>query len=118
MQSRVCLWKKLETLDPNGFTGKFYKACWNIIKEDIMLALSAIQHGHVFHFRLLNTSPCFPKKPDALQDFRPINLTHSFAKLVTKIMANFLAPLLANLVPSSQSAFVRGRSINDNFYFV
>ena len=27
---------------PDGFTGRFYKACWPIIKEDIMAAVSAI----------------------------------------------------------------------------
>jgi len=53
-----------------------------------------------------------------VKDFRPISLIHSLAKLVTKIMANRLAPLLSNLVPPNQSAFVRGRSIHDNFLFV
>ena len=61
MQSRVCLWKKLETLDQNGFTGKFYKACWNIIKEDIMLALSAIQHGRV-SFQIAQHITLLPKE--------------------------------------------------------
>jgi len=107
---------------PDGFTGRFYKTCWNIIKDDIMLALSVIQQGHVAHFRLLNTAfiTLLPKKPDAtlVKDFRPISLIHSLAKLVTKIMANRLAPLLSNLVPPNQSAFVRGRSIHDNFLFV
>ena len=28
---------------PDGFTGRFYKTYWNIIKDDIMLALSVIQ---------------------------------------------------------------------------
>jgi len=107
---------------PDGFTGRFYKTCWNIIKGDIMLALEAIQRGHVFKFKLLNTAfiTLLPKKPDALfiKDFRPISLIHSFAKLVTKVMANRLVPLLPTLVPSNQSAFVRGRSIHDNFLFV
>jgi hypothetical protein len=61
-----------------------------------------------------------PKKTDATTaaDFRPISLIHSFAKLVTKVMANRLAPLLPRLVAANQSAFVRGRSIHDNYTFV
>jgi len=53
---------------PDGFTGRFYKTCWNIIKDDIMLALSVIQQGHVARFRLLNTAfiTLLPKKPDAI----------------------------------------------------
>ena len=62
----------------------------------------------------------FPKKVEALEakDFRPISLVHSFAKLVTKIMANQLAPLLDRLVATNQSAFTRGRCIHDNFMLV
>lgn len=76
----------------------------------------------MFRFRLFNTAftTLLPKKQDATQvkDFRPISLIHSFAKLVAKIMANRLAPLLPSLVSTNQSAFVRGRRIHDNFMFV
>lgn len=57
---------------------------------------------------------------DALhvKDYRPISLIHSFAKLVTKVLANRLAPLLPSMVSTNQSAFVRGRNIHDNSLFV
>jgi hypothetical protein len=107
---------------PDGFTGRFYRTCWSIIKEDILRALDAIYRGHVFKFRLLNSAfiTLLPKKMDAVQvkDFRPISLIHSFAKLVIKIMANRLAPFLPSLVSTNQSAFVRGRNIQDNFLLV
>ena len=107
---------------PDGFTGRFYKSCWSIIKGDVMRALEAIQQGHVFKFRLLNTAfiTLLPKKVDAVEvkDFRPISLIHSFAKLVTKILANRLAPMLPSLISANQSAFVRGRKIHDNFMLV
>ena len=100
----------------DGFTRRFYKSCWSIIKAD------AIHRGHVFKFRLLNTAyvTLLPKKVDAVEvkDFRPISLIHSFAKLVTKILANRLAPLLPSLISTNQSAFVRGRKIHDNFMLV
>ena len=86
------------------------------------MALDAIQQGHVFKFRLLNAAfiTLLPKKMDAVEvmDFRPISLIHSFAKLVTKLMANRLAPLLPSLISTNQSAFVRGRKIHDNFLLV
>jgi len=94
---------------PDGFTGRFYKTCWSIIKLDVLTALDAIQQGHVFKFRLLNSAfiTLLPKKVDAVEikDFRPISLIHSFTKLVTKLMANRLAPLLPSLVSANQSAF-------------
>ena len=107
---------------PDGFTGRFYKFCWSIIKGDVLMALDAIYRGHVFKFRLLNTAfiTLLPKKVDAVEvkDYRPISLIHSFAKLVTKILANRLAPLLPSLISVNQSAFVRGRKIHDNFMLV
>jgi hypothetical protein len=39
---------------PDGFTGRFYKSCWRIIKGVVLMALDAIQRGHVFKFHLLN----------------------------------------------------------------
>ncbi|WVZ90185.1 LOW QUALITY PROTEIN: hypothetical protein U9M48_036512, partial [Paspalum notatum var. saurae] len=56
-------------------------------------------------FRLLNTAfiTLLPKKVDAIQvkEFRPISLIHSVAKLVTKVLANRLAPLLPTLMVKS-----------------
>jgi hypothetical protein len=31
-----------KALGPDGFTGRFYKSCWSIIKKDVMTALHAI----------------------------------------------------------------------------
>jgi hypothetical protein len=61
-----------------------------------------------------------PKKEGAvdLREFWPISLVHSFAKLVAKLMALRLAPRMAELVSSNQSAFIRGRCIHDNFILV
>ena len=51
-------------------------------------------------------------------DFRPISLVHSFAKLVTKLLANRLAGRLDQLVSPNQSAFIKGRFILDNLLLV
>ena len=61
-----------------------------------------------------------PKRFDAEQvkDFRPISLVHSFAKLVTKILANRLASRLDKMVYPNQSAFIKKRFIQDNYMLV
>lgn len=41
---------------PDGFTGRFYKSCWPIIKEDTMAAVSAIWSRKFRNFWLLNTA--------------------------------------------------------------
>jgi hypothetical protein len=43
---------------------------------------------------------------------------HSIAKLLVKILANHLAPHLDNLVSLCQSAFIKGRSMHDNFQYI
>jgi hypothetical protein len=61
-----------------------------------------------------------PKKenPQAVSDFRPISLTHSFAKNITKLLANRLAPSLDSLISYNQPAFIKKRCIHDNFMYV
>jgi hypothetical protein len=50
-----------------------------------------------------------PKKsyPVRVSDYRPISLTHNFAKLVSKIMANILGPELDNLIAANQTTFIK-----------
>jgi hypothetical protein len=98
----------------DGYTGRFYEVAWLIIKADFLVALKVILHDNVSKLHLLNSSYVIllPKKIEALEikDFRPIGLIHSFAKIVTKILANRLAARLPELVSSNKSAFVKGRT--------
>jgi len=43
---------------------------------------------------------------------------HSMAKIMGKLLANRLSPHLNNLVSHSQTVFIKGRSILDNFQYV
>ena len=43
---------------------------------------------------------------------------HSVAKILGKVLANRLAPHLNDMVSRSQSAFIKGRSIHDNFQYI
>jgi hypothetical protein len=107
---------------PDGFTGAFFKACWDIIKVDVTAAVNSLYMLNSQGFELLNTANIvlLPKKRDALRitDFRPISLIHSIAKIFAKLLANRLAPLLDSLVSKCQSAFIKTRSIHDNFLYV
>jgi hypothetical protein len=61
-----------------------------------------------------------PKRADAsaVKDYRPISLMHSFAKLFMKVLATRLASRIDELVGIEQSAFIKGRCIQDNFIYV
>ena len=107
---------------PDGFTGKFYKTCWVVIKGDLMAALQAVWGKNFRNLWMLNSAyiTLIPKKTevDQVKDFRPISLVHRFAKLVTKMLANRLASHLDQMVSPNQSAFIKKRFIQDNFMLV
>lgn len=87
-----------------------------------MAAIGALHGGNSRKLHLVNSAlmVLLPKKEDARQigDYRPISLVHSFAKLITKIMASRLAPKLDSMIAKNQSAFIKGRRIHDNFMMV
>lgn len=55
------------------------------------------------------------RAPTKLKDYRPISLMHSFSKLFAKCLARRLAPRLKEIVVPNRTAFISGRSIQDNF---
>jgi hypothetical protein len=48
----------------------------------------------------------------------PISLIHDFVKIITKMLALHLKPLIKDLVSPCQSAFIKRHSIHDNFIHV
>jgi hypothetical protein len=94
---------------PDRYTGRFYKTCWEVIKSDVMAAISAVGSRKFMNFQVLNTAliTLIPKKEgaDQVKDFRPISLVHSFAKLITKILANRLASKLNDDFPKSKHLY-------------
>jgi hypothetical protein len=74
------------------------------------------------YWNLLNSANVIllGKKEEAhtIGDYRPIKIMHSIAKLLAKILSNRLVPHLDRIVSHSQGAFIKGRSIYDNFQYV
>jgi hypothetical protein len=112
------IWEKIKQMPSDkapgldGLTGGFYKSRWNIINLDVMAAMSAFWSRKFSNFEKLNNAfvTLISKTVGAehVKDFRQISLVHSFAKLVTKVLANQLAGRLNELVSLVQSAFYKG----------
>jgi hypothetical protein len=64
---------------------------------------------HYLHFLNQALVVPIPKKPNAerVSDFRPISLIHSFAKLISKLLAYRLAPTMNKLISYNQNAFIK-----------
>jgi hypothetical protein len=54
----------------------------------------------------------------SIKDYMPIALIHLIGKLITKVLANRLAPQLNGLIHCCQSTFIKGHCIQDNFRFL
>jgi hypothetical protein len=110
---------KEKSLGSDGFIGLFFKKCWSIIKPEIMRAINQLYNMNQQGLHYLNQAMVIliPKRPSAerITDFRPINLVHSFAKLLSKPMIVRLAPELKNLISHNQNAFIKKCCIHDNF---
>ena len=75
-----------------------------------MAAMTCFYDGDVRGMATINKS--------LVGDFRPINLVHGAVKIFEKVLASRLVVELLNLVGNHQSAFVKGRSLHDNFMLV
>jgi hypothetical protein len=51
------------------------------------------------------------KSPQQLSDFRPISLIGCWYKLLSKVLARRLATVIGELIPKTQSAFLKGRQL-------
>ena len=108
--------------DPDGFTGIFFKKCWDLIKVDFMRVIHFFDSLRTDNLQWLNSANVvlLPKKDgvEGISDYRPISLMHAVAKIIAKVLSMRLAPLMDALVSNAQSAFIKKRSIHDNFMYV
>ncbi|GJU64033.1 RNA-directed DNA polymerase, eukaryota [Tanacetum coccineum] len=101
---------------PDGITFEFFKKYWDFIGPDFCEAVEYFFVNGSFS-KGCNSSfvALILKVMDAkfVNDFRPISLIGCVYKVNTKVLANRLASVIADLVSDTQSAFVAGRQILD-----
>lgn len=107
---------------PDGFTGQFFRSCWPIIKDEIMAVFNKFHQLRGQNFSELNTAfiTLLSKKNGAseISHFRPISLTHSIAKLISKVLSIRLASAIDGLISPAQTAFQKGKCIHDSYRYV
>ncbi|XP_024634478.1 uncharacterized protein [Medicago truncatula] len=62
-----------------------------------------------------NTIVLIPKVPHALSvtQYRPIAFANFKFKIISKILADRLAPIMKNIISTQQRGFIQGRNIRD-----
>ncbi|CAL1366863.1 unnamed protein product [Linum trigynum] len=101
----------------DGFTGKFFKAFWDVVGASVIEAVcsffSTSRMLRSFNHTWLTLIP----KVDSVENIRqlrPISLCQFVYKVITKIMAERLAGVLPQIVSEGQNAFIKDRQIIDN----
>jgi hypothetical protein len=104
----------------DGFGPSFYKAFWTDLKPHVMELFAAFHAGDVnldgLNEAHLNLLPKYEgvRRPEG---FRPISLQNCPMKLLTKVMANRLKPVIPAIVDADQTGFVHGRHIVEKFVY-
>ncbi|KAL9691524.1 hypothetical protein QQ045_011948 [Rhodiola kirilowii] len=101
---------------PDGFNGKFFKSCWEIIKDDLYKAVCGFFEGlHLPKIISATYIVLIPKvhKASSLDQVRPISLCNFILKIISKILNSWLNFVLNKVVSPEQFGFIEGRNIHD-----
>ena len=101
----------------NACLGKHEKTYWTEVGMDVSQAvLSCLNFGSLLKSINHTFITLVPKvqSPERVTDFRPISLCNVIYKIVSKVIANRLKPLLNSIISEAKSAFIADRLITDN----
>ena len=109
--------KKDNSPSPDGFSGHFFPASWQIIGPSMVRAM----HQFFILGKLYRASNAYfitliPKTqaPSSFSNYKPISLLSFTYKIIAKTLASRLAKILHHLISPNQAAFVQGRSIHQH----
>lgn len=103
---------------PDGFSSSFFLACsWSIIHLDLLEAIIDFFNGGIVPPSLKHSFIAIIPKDDnltSLSNFKPISLCQVSYKIISNILAFWLATLMPNLISKLQGAFLEGHIISDS----
>ena len=102
----------------DGLTVEFYRTFWKLLRDPLLRALrEAINEGELSPSQKQSVIRLIPKKGKNLalvKNWRPISLINVDAKLLSKALNTRVEKYLDKLTSKEQSAFVKGRLLQDN----
>ena len=99
----------------DGIPAEFYVKFWDIIKIELMEMIRNVINGTLLSSSQRNAIiTLLPKGGDLklMKTWRPISLICCDVKIISKILANRIKPLMSNIISSNQYC-VNGRTITD-----
>ena len=102
---------------PDGMSAIFFHKHWDIIGLSITNMVLNVLNSNMPMTKINKTNiALIPKtnRPSKMVEFRPISLCNTTYKLISKVLANRLKPILPSIITENQSAFIPNRLILDN----
>ncbi|XP_020693913.1 uncharacterized protein LOC110107837 [Dendrobium catenatum] len=101
----------------NGFNFYFYKTAWHIIGPSVCRAIRSFFQKYYMPNGVKATAlAIIPKNKNAtlISDHRPTALCNSLNKIIAKVIAQRLKPIMNSIVMDNQAGFVKSRVSTDN----
>ena len=100
----------------DGISLEFYKAEWDVIKTELLQVVNNMfTNGPILARQVQGQIVCIPKKsqPDKIGDYRPLTLLNADHKILARIIANRLKPLLQKIPNPHQHCRIPGTTVFD-----
>lgn len=101
----------------DGMHALFFQKFWDVVGGDVVNYVKQWWRGFVNLEEVNKTCVVLISKcsdPKNMGEFRPISLCNVLYKIISKVLANKLKPMLGSIISPNQSAFVPKRLITDN----
>ncbi|PKU76567.1 hypothetical protein MA16_Dca001171 [Dendrobium catenatum] len=102
---------------PDGFNFHFYKSAWHIIGPTVCKAIRSFFHKCYMPNGVKATALVIvPKTKNAttVSEYRPIALCNTIYKIITKVIAERIKPVMKLIVMDTQAGFIKSRVSTDN----
>ena len=101
---------------PDGFMLEFFLGFYDLIKKDILAVVQESRKSRKVLGSMNNTFiALIPKKQkcEAFEDYRPISCCNMIYKIIAKIIAQSIKPILSKVITEEQFGFLQNRQILD-----
>jgi hypothetical protein len=106
-----------KALGPDGFMTDFFHYCWSMIREEVWQVVEESRtSGKVLSAFNATFLTLIPKEERVThpKQFRPIALCNVIYKIITKVIALRLKPILSYIISKEKVGYVEGRKIMDS----
>ncbi|XP_070034633.1 uncharacterized protein [Nicotiana tomentosiformis] len=99
---------------PDGFTGKFFHSCLDIIKDDIFSMVKSLFNGHELLLFVTHTNLVLlpkKKKVNTFSEMRPISLNKFINKVFSRAIHERLVNRFPSLISDEQAGLLRKKGV-------